>query len=197
VGNLIPPAQRRRIIPFPVPDSNSVPTLFRLARLSVFDIGTSNRHKFIFDFIGEVALKSSEARFWLRQVESVSDCKAYPHPPCHQQFDCHLTVSTFLTQRRLSLGRNPFISSTRAITCANFSRLRTSQFGICVALPLRRGEAWIETLVSRSRYRTRCGVGPFLSGVGPDQSSGTSDSNRHGHRHRCQRRCDPERDGPP
>jgi hypothetical protein len=85
VGNLITPAQRRRIIPFPVLDSNSMLMRFRLAWLSVFDFGTSNRHKFIFDFMGEVALKSSKARFWLRQVESVSDCKACPHRPCHQQ----------------------------------------------------------------------------------------------------------------
>ena len=76
-------------------DSNSVPTLFRLAWPPVFDCGTSNRHKFIFDFMGEVALKSSKAGFWLGQVEAVSDCKACPHPPCHQQFDCHLTVLTF------------------------------------------------------------------------------------------------------
>jgi hypothetical protein len=40
-----------------------VPTLFRLAWPPVFDFGTSNRPKFIFDFMGEVALKSSKARF--------------------------------------------------------------------------------------------------------------------------------------
>jgi hypothetical protein len=78
--NLMPPAPRGRIIPFPALDSNSVPTLFRLAWLPVFDFGLPNRHKFIFDFMGEDAL-SSKARFWLRQFDAVSDCKACPYPP--------------------------------------------------------------------------------------------------------------------
>jgi len=37
--------------------------LFRSAWPRVFDFGTSNRQKFIFDFMGGVALKSSTARF--------------------------------------------------------------------------------------------------------------------------------------
>ena len=71
VENLIPPAQRGRIIPFPVLDSDSVPTLFRLAWPPVFDFGTSNRHKFIFDFMGWAALKPSKAL-----EQAVSDRKA-------------------------------------------------------------------------------------------------------------------------
>jgi hypothetical protein len=109
--NLIPPAPRGRIIPFPAFDSNSVPTLFRLAWLPVFDFGLPNRHKFIFDFMGEDAL-SSKARFWLRQFDAVSECKACPYPPLSSAVDCHLTVSTFRHKRRPSLGRDPFISTT-------------------------------------------------------------------------------------
>ena len=37
--------------------------LFRLAWPRVVDFVTSNRHKFIVDFMGGVALKSSKARF--------------------------------------------------------------------------------------------------------------------------------------
>ena len=94
--------------------------------------------------------------------------------------DCHLTVSTLLTQA-------PPIFRTRSLyfidTRHHGRELADSQFGICVALPVRRRGASVETLIHRSQCRTRCGDSPFLSGVGPDQPRGASDSNHHGHRH--------------
>lgn len=60
---MVSPKQRGKISPFPLLGSNSVPTLIRLAWSWLFDFVTSKRHKFIFDFMGEVDLKSSKASF--------------------------------------------------------------------------------------------------------------------------------------
>ena len=90
-----------------------MPALFRLAWPPLFDFGTSNMHKFILDFICEVALKVSEARFSHGQVEAVSDCQACPSPPYHQRLTVPLAVSALRNEGRPSLGQKAFISSTR------------------------------------------------------------------------------------
>jgi hypothetical protein len=104
---MIPPAQRGKIIPFPVLDSNSVPALFRLALPPVFDFGGANRHKFILTSWAGLPWYCLKP-VWLEQA--VFDRKACHRPMLSLALDCHLTVRHFDTSAAQTVERKPFIS---------------------------------------------------------------------------------------